>query len=183
MNLVEELIFQYIEVRPAVSHPIKSMRLHRDGAFVLVRNSQNQWVLGRKRVYPEGMAKCLGGGIEEGNPLVAAKRELFEEAGVEIEEDRLVPLVHAEIFNLDGSSAFSTFVFYASIHTSLKAASDVDELLVLSDAEMHQFLDKFDYLTEASIPDDESGATWQDWGKVWGPIHRAAVNRAKELGL
>jgi len=181
----DELIFQYVGVEAGSLQPIKALRNGKDGALVFIRNSQNQWVLGRKNFYPEGMAKLIGGGIEDGeSPLNAAQRELKEEVGIDFDLDRLVPLIHAEVTGKvnDKIASFSVFVFYAQTNQSMVAASDIDGFKFLSDAEMHQFLDQMSRLPNDAIEPDHP-ATWNDWGHVWEPIHRAAFERSKEMGL
>lgn len=183
---MEELVFQYIEVRTDGASPIKALRQERDGVFVLVRNSQNQWVLGRKKVYPDGVSRLVGGKMEDGeNPIESAQRELLEETGGQVDEDRLVPLVHAEVFGQhEGTQvSISVFVFYASVNAPLQADSDVDELVYLTDIEVREFLHKLGDLSSEDIIKDDAPTSWADWGRVWAPIHSAAFERVKELGL
>lgn len=182
---MEELVFKYIEVRPELNAPIKALTRGKDGAGVLLRSGDGEWVLASKQIYYQGISRILGGGIEEGeDPQAAAQRELQEEAGVVVDLDRLVPLIHAEVFYDKGDEhlSFSAFVFYCQSGEKLTAGDDVDDFARLSEHDFVQLIEKFRNLPEQAMVEGDA-ATWADYGKVWGPIHQAAIERVKELGL
>ena len=183
---MEELIFKYIDVRAYVGAPTQALSTGRDGAHVLLKDGLNRWVLSRKRHYVEGLWRMVGGGIELGeSPLDAAQRELREELGVEIDEGKLVPLIHAEVTSeVEGKNySFSDFVFYATVSQPLQIADELEQLGHFSDAELNQAIGHFDRLPDLPINNEDREGNWMDYGKVWGPIHRAAFERVKELGL
>jgi 8-oxo-dGTP pyrophosphatase MutT (NUDIX family) len=187
---MDELIFQYLPVEMNITQPFGLLKRGVDTAVVLVRDKQGQWVLGRKEgFYPEGIARMVGGGMDNGNPLVDVQRELQEELGVVVDEDRLKPLIHAEIMahlpNKEQVTA-SVFVFYAAIFEPIKAADDLTGLAYMADRDLHRLVEKYaDLPDDVLIRGDESNGsgTWADYGKIWGPIHKAAFERVKELGL
>ncbi len=183
---MEELVFKYVEVQATVDSPTQVLTEGRDGAHVLLKDGLNRWVLSRKHHYVEGLWRMVGGGIEPGeHPLQAAQRELQEELGLEVDEGKLVPLVHAEVTSeIDGKNySFSDFVFYASAPQPLRIADELEQLMQFSDAELNQAINYFNRLPNQPINADNRSGSWIDYGKVWGPIHQAAFERVKELGL
>ncbi len=185
---MDELIFQYLPIELDLKAPFGLLKRGMDTAVVLVRNKNGQWVLGRKdSFYPEGIVRMIGGGMDDGNPLGDIQRELKEELAVEVEEDRLKPLIHAEIIGRlpDGEQVTtSVFVFYLMTYESLVAGDDLSGLAYLSDHDMHDLIGRYGRLPESGvIRKDEPDGTWADYGKIWGPIHAAALERVKELGL
>jgi 8-oxo-dGTP pyrophosphatase MutT (NUDIX family) len=127
----------------------------------------------------------LGGAIDANeNPQQAARRELLEEASIDVEPDKLVPLIHAEAFFEKGGEklSFSAFVFYCQSAQKITPSSDIEDVTTMSEHELLQFVQRMTSLPETPIAADDP-ATWADYGKVWGPIHGAALERVKELGL
>lgn len=183
---MEELVFKYIDIQAGVSAPTQVLQEGRDGAHVLLKDGLNRWVLSRKRHYAEGLWRMVGGGIELGeDPLQAAQRELKEELNVEIDEGKLIPLIHAEVTAVvEGKTySFSDFVFYAAVSQPLHIADELEQLGDFSDAELGVVINHFDRLPDQPINAENRSGTWEDYGKVWGPIHREAFARVKELGL
>ena len=183
---MEELVFKYVDIRVDVSAPTQVLSQGQDGAHVLLKDGMNHWVLSRKRHYVEGLWRMVGGGIEPNeDPLHAAQRELQEELGLELDEGKLVPLIHAEVTaKVDNKTyTFSDFVFYATTSQPLDIADELEQLGNFSDAELSQSFAHFDRLPDSPINTNNQEGNWSDYGKIWGPIHRAAFERVKELGL
>jgi 8-oxo-dGTP pyrophosphatase MutT (NUDIX family) len=183
---MEELIFQYLPIELHITEPFGLFKRGVDTVAVLVRDRQGQWVLGRKDyLYPEGIVRMIGGGMDDNNPVADAQRELKEELGIEMDEERLKPLVHAEITgHLPNNEdvTVSVFVFYAAVFESISAHDDLSGLAYLADRDMHRLVEKYAELPDDMINDEHNGL-WSDYGKIWGPIHQAALARVKELGL
>jgi ADP-ribose pyrophosphatase YjhB (NUDIX family) len=181
---MDELVFQYVELRPEVSHPIKALRDGREKVLVLLRGERNQWILGKKAgVYPENVSRLIGGKADDDEgTLPSVLRELQEETGIQAQEEKLIPLIHAEVHGPD-ATAFSTFVFYYATTDKPVAGSDVTDFSSLSDNEYHQLVLRMNGLSPFEVIADDAPATWADWGRVWGPIHVAAMERVRELGL
>src|SRR5690606_7482883 len=100
-----------------------------------------------------------------------------------IDEERLAPLIHAEIFHPSiQDQPVSVFVFYCPIARNLKTHDELEYLGYFTDHELNRVINQFNHLPTTIIPDD-APATWADYGKIWGPIHAAAFERVKELGL
>ena len=187
---MEELVFQYLPVELSIKEPFGLLKREVDTVVVLARDNKGLWLLGEKsHFYPEGIVRMLGGGMDanEGNPLIAIQRELQEETGVEIDEDKLVPLIHAEIIGklpANGIAKASVFVFYVQLPGSEVAADDISGFARYTDQELLALVQRYEQLpSDIVIRGDEPDATWADYGKVWGPIHKSAFERVKELGL
>jgi hypothetical protein len=102
---------------------------------------------------------------------------------VVVDEERLIPLIHAEVFdNGSGTGAFDEFVFYCAVPQVMTAGDDVADFVEFDDQEMVRMLSRMGNLPETPVREG-SEATWNDWGKVWRPIHAAALERVKEMGL
>ncbi len=101
--------------------------------FVAIESEFNgKWVLCfHKR---RGKWEVPGGHVDEGEtPLVAAKRELYEETGA-IEFD-IVPVWDYELFNDDGTLHNNGRVYFAKIHK-------FEELPKITEMEKIEFFDK-----------------------------------------
>lgn len=184
----EELVFQYLPLDLSLNQSFGTFDRQEQGTVViLLRDAQARWVLAHKKTfYPEGIVRMIGGGINDGeHPAEAATRELAEETGLSIDLQKLVPLVHAEVTgHLPQHQTVQTsiFVFYAQVSQDLQPQDDIDQLAYLSDRDLNDLVKKYHDLPQTPL-DNQTLATWQDYGQIWGPVHAAALERVHELGL
>jgi ADP-ribose pyrophosphatase YjhB (NUDIX family) len=188
MRRMDEQIFKYISIEVAPQELSGLFTRGGDTVAILLRNGQGQWVLGKKTsFYPEGIARMVGGGMDQDkNPSTAAVRELREETGLVVEEEKLVPLVHAEVTATlaDGTKhVVSIFVFYLQTTQPLMPADDVDGFAFLSDRELLTQVDRYLALPEDALVRPGEQFSWAHYGQIWGPVHAASFGRVKELGL
>lgn len=148
-------------------------------ALILVTNpTHTTFTLGRKKAYPEGICRLVGGGIEPNeDPRVGAARELAEELSISVTPEKLTPLaqIDAEITSLHDNSTVSFLMYVYSITLTadqLTAADDLDELVSLDLASYSTLLDRY-----KSLPSQPTtqGFNWFDYGQLYGPVHAIAL--------
>lgn len=156
-------------------------------ALIVVENSQGKLLLGSKAIYPPGIYRFVGGGIEpKENPHLAAQRELEEELGIHISQDRLIPLarVTATVFDPKQTWVFMTYLYYTKLtNDTVKPSSDLDGVVVLSHDEVRALVDRYKQLPDdlIRIGSDSSGLfRWSDYGAFYGEIHAFALTLLKE---
>ena len=67
------------------SIPFGNLRLRDRTVLIMVKNSQQKYLLGSSSEYPTGVVRLLGGGVDRGEKTSdAALRELREETGLEV---------------------------------------------------------------------------------------------------
>jgi hypothetical protein len=165
--------------------------LHRKKhALIAVRDLENNILVGTKpSFYPEGISRMIGGGIDESeDECVGAARELEEELSIKAAVNELIPLlqvnVHAE--DLEGEIfENSTYIyFYQLKDNKYKAADDIESIVKLSLEGLKELGDKFERLDEDNWYKGVEGTFgWEDYGKMYGPIHKFTAIMIKELNL
>jgi ADP-ribose pyrophosphatase YjhB (NUDIX family) len=150
------------------------------GSHVLIclKDEQNRFVLGKKNMYPTGISRMVGGGIEgDEEPLPAALREIEEEVGLKLKPDDLTEIatITTNVEDKSGAAAvFVTYLFSAHVNSQdLKPDSDLDGLAHLNHQEMKQLIDTYAQLSDQI--DSSVGFAWADYGKLYGPIHQLAL--------
>ena len=146
--------------------------------MILLRDADKHYILGNKEMYPDGICRMLGGGVEaEEDVDLAAARELVEETGLEVSPDKLVKLGEVTSQHTDKSAKQVTFISHIYFHdcgrAELKPADDVDELCYLSQNEYEKLVERF-----AMLPmtiDEEVGFAWGDYGKLQSFVHAFAL--------
>lgn len=148
--------------------------------LILVENADGEFVLGAKKMYPDGIQRMVGGGVEgEETANVAAARELQEELGVTV-----LPAQLRHLFTLtadlttpksDQQYTFVTDVFYLNLGTTiLQPASDLDGLVYVRTPELQKLIARYGQLS--SDLDPRTGFAWADYGKLYGPLHQLALD-------
>lgn len=148
----------------------------------VIKDENGKFLLGKKNIYPEGISRFVGGGLEEENPLCGMVRELEEELCVKIRENRLVPLAKI-VCHIQHTQniVFTTHLFFVKITQPVIASSDLDGLKYLDEGEFNQLIENYQNLTDSSIP--KFDYSWADYGQVFAQIHQIGLDRVKELGL
>ena len=154
-------------------------------ALILLRNSRGEFLLGGKDIYPENIYRMVGGGMEdEEEPYTAAQRELLEETGLKVGIDQLYHLatIYAEIFeeSKQKKTHFATHVFYFNVgEYTLVPSDDINVLKALTESGLEDLIKRYLELPKAVDPD--KGFAWYDYGQLYSPIHRIALDAAQEL--
>ncbi len=87
--------------------------------LIAVADQRGRIILGGKSsLFPPGITRFAGGGIDEGEmPVQAAVRELTEELGLVLAEEQLVPLAIVEITGVTPEKSYplTEYLFYAHV--------------------------------------------------------------------
>lgn len=154
--------------------------------LILLRDFQGHFILGCKAIYPDGICRLLGGGVEEGEePDLAARRELEEETGLKVGEQELIKLGSVTAHLTDENQEQVTFVshiyFHACGQAKLAATDDVDELCYLTPGEMHKLIER--YRTLPNTIDPKVNFAWFDYGHLYSFIHQFALDEITKRSL
>jgi len=155
-------------------------------ALILVRNSKGNFILGSKHHYPEGIARMVGGGLQEyEDPQEGAARELQEETGLQVTAQDLVPLITIAADISDPQERqwhFLTFIFfYDSGDKKLTPSDDLDGIVELSKNDYKKLVNRFKNLSRDMHP--EMKFRWSDYGVLYGTFHAIALEELEKLGL
>lgn len=148
-------------------------------ALILLRNSAGNFILGTKNIYPPGISRMAGGGIEEGEePNKAAPRELAEETGLNANENDLIHLatIVANITDAhEKLTLFTTYLyFYDCGNQAYTASDDLQGLVELSETQLEELIQL--YFALPKLVDSQINAAWYDYGLLYGRIHQIALN-------
>jgi 8-oxo-dGTP pyrophosphatase MutT (NUDIX family) len=153
------------------------------GSQVLVAlfsNDRKKIYLSRKNVYPAGIYRLFGGGIESyEDPLTAAPRELFEETKLHINASNLIA-IDIFTYNLTESSTQQNEVFTIHLfktvlppNTEIIPSDDVDEYKGFTKDELSTLINTYKVLSTEMVTNTVGGGfRWSDYGKVFAPVHQ-----------
>lgn len=175
------------EVSFSFSH-VPSVMKRGSHALIALKDKDGNFILGTKHIYPAGIYRLIGGGMDEGEkPVAAAIRETEEEVGIKLRPDQLkyLAIVTAEI---DEESTrqhftFTTHLFCAIVDSDqLVPADDLDGLQILNPDAMTQLISRYFSLSDELVTlDKPSGEKqpqmfrWKDYGKLYGQLHQFAL--------
>ncbi len=161
-------------------------------ALIMVIDEQGKLVLGAKDIYPPGIVRFVGGGLE-GNedPKTGAARELQEELGIEVYPTALneVATIIAQIDEESTKKAyeFTTYLYALTCDSQdITANDDLDGVRHLTLKEMEELISTYASLPSEliTIPSknpliiEEEIFRWSDYGKLYGEIHRIGLEFA-----
>lgn len=157
--------------------------LHRDRCVLIaVKDKDDKLLSGAKPgFFPPTITRLLGGGLDKGErPEAAAIRELSEELGVELSVEDLEPIAKfiTNAVDRDGKEYKNeTYLYGAKLKDQkYRPGDDVKQIITLSKDETLQLADSFESLPACLWYIGEEGDfSWSDYGKMYGPIHRVAV--------
>lgn len=141
-------------------------------ALIVLKDAEGKYVVGCKNVYPNGIYRLAGGGIEEGeDPTVAASRELEEELGISTKLEPLAVIrVHMNSPKQDVD--MKLYLFSGTLQTGemLHPSDDLDGVKHLTREEMNALVDRFYDLQ------DTDDMQWSLYGAVYGRVHEIALD-------
>jgi 8-oxo-dGTP pyrophosphatase MutT (NUDIX family) len=145
-----------------------------DRALIVLKDVDGKFILGCKHVYPNGIYRLAGGGIEEGeDPTVAACRELEEELGIKRDSMKLAALLAVHITSPEKTTNFRIYLYETTLKTNevLSPEDDIDDVIHLTREEMNALVDRF-----YDLP-DEADFSWSNYGKIYGRVHEIALQQ------
>jgi 8-oxo-dGTP pyrophosphatase MutT (NUDIX family) len=170
-----------MEQHVKIGNPIGNL-YRKNHTLILLKRNNGGFILGKKQgFYPDHIARFIGGGIKNDEaPVLAALREVQEETGITITEDKLVPLLAVETTadTNEGPMDMLTHIFAAEIPADAKvvASDDVTGTVEITLDELRKLIEDMNNLTGIYTTPDFS-FEWADWGKIYGPIHQLSLER------
>jgi 8-oxo-dGTP pyrophosphatase MutT (NUDIX family) len=156
----------------------------KETVLILLIDKNGRFVLGNKPNYfPTGITRMLGGGVDQGEmPQDAAVREIAEEVGIDIQRESLG---HLATISIDAKAKdgreFKTriHVFSYVVQTDeLKAGDDVADFKYLDEAGFRELIENFNSLPMSLLQNkDGEDFSWGDYGKVYGFVHKVALDQ------
>ncbi|MCL5411187.1 MAG: NUDIX hydrolase [Patescibacteria group bacterium] len=155
--------------------------------LIVVKDDQGKYILGSKKIYPEGIYRFIGGGVDlDENPAEAAVREIEEELKINVRKTNFRPLAKfiVEVSDEKETFVFLTFLFLLTTPVSrqlLVASDDLDDLVELSKDEVLELVQKYENLSDClvDLKGDKSGLfKWSDYGKFYSQVHQIAMELA-----
>jgi HAD superfamily phosphoserine phosphatase-like hydrolase len=154
--------------------------------LVVCRDTAGKFLLGHKpHFYPKGIYRFIGGGVgKDEKPKQAAVRELKEELGVSVREEKLTSLakVIVEAETKDQSYTFTTYLYFLQLGLlEIKPGGEIVGVARLTLKDLVGLAGRFEDLDENLWFKSEDGYShsWGDYGKVYGPIHRIAYEELR----
>lgn len=157
-------------------------------ALILLENEERKYILGAKHIYPQGIYRLVGGGLEiNEDPHSGAVRELNEEFQLSYTQEQLQPLAEivAEIVETGTGKqyTFVTYLYSAVCQMSdLHPSDDLDGMKEFSREEINALVDRYYDLPDELIKlsgkygnQDEWAFRWSDYGKFYGRVHEIAM--------
>lgn len=150
--------------------------LRGESCLIVCKNADGKFIMGSKKMYPDGIVRFVGGGLEESSPEIGAARELEEELGVKISPGalRLLARITCNITHKE-PIVYVVHLFFAKIDSDFVASSDLDEVVLLDKNQMTELIEKYESLTDKTPPD--LGFSWRDYGKVFAEVHRIGLQQ------
>jgi len=169
------------------THVPPIMTRGRHALFTAIRDDKKV-LLGAKQIYPKGIVRFPGGGIEEHEtPFQGAVREIQEELGIQVNNEELHELARfsAEVSDNKDTYHFSThlFTFLLENH-QIKADDDLDGVVFYSLDELDDLAKRYEKLSDELIFVETKAKVqgpfrWSDYGKLYGKIHEIAAKLLK----
>ena len=176
-----------IDLNIKVRKPFGNL-FRKKSALIVVETDQEEFLVGTKpQQYPPTVTRLLGGGVDEGEPEnIAAVRELQEELGVQLDETQIRGLFVVNVRAEDDEQNIYTHevhVFYANIGSmSFHPGDDVKAIVKLSLDGLRELGAIYESLSDALWYNGSEGQySWNDYGKLYGPVHKLSSEAVKEL--
>lgn len=160
-------------------------------ALIGIATADHRYVLGSKSIYPPGIVRLVGGGIDSGeDPAKGAARELFEELGiVRTPEDLLyLCVLRVAIQTPEEQLTFVTHLFGTNLRETetLHPADDLDGIEILSADQVRDLIDRYLSLSTELIRVTKAGSPpsapfrWSDYGIVYGRLHELLLEHMQQ---
>ncbi|MDP1625050.1 MAG: NUDIX hydrolase [bacterium] len=166
-----------------MGNPIGNL-YRKNHVLVLVGDGEGNFILGKKKdFYPNHISRMIGGGVKEAeNPSNAAQRETKEEFGLDIPVSEFKPLcvVNTLADTTEGHMEMQTSIYFVAINKSqtIKPSDDISGIETYSQAAYENLIRAMEQLTGKFVTEKYS-FEWKDWGKVYAPIHRLALENLR----
>lgn len=174
-----------IEINVKIDQPFGNL-LRKETVLVAGTTDDYKIIVSGKSVYPNGIFRLPGGGVELGETkLQAAKRETMEEMGKIYKSSNFKPIIDALVEATDRDKKkyhHLIRVYYLYVNSDKLQAGDDSEILVkMSTTALLRLSRKYQRLPSTLVAKQgETGFLWKDYGKVYGPIHEETAKLLKK---
>jgi 8-oxo-dGTP pyrophosphatase MutT (NUDIX family) len=149
--------------------------------MIVLRNKKGNFILGAKNIYPKGIYRFVGGGVDDDTFEQAAIRELREELEIDVSANQLTPLAKCIVNVTDGSEKvyFETVLYLINLdRQKLQPSDDLDGIVELTKEEILQLAEQYKHLPTELI--DLGGKNpgifrWSDYGIFMSEVHKIAM--------
>jgi len=175
-----------ITEKVVINNPIGNLYRKRH-VLALVVDKDSNFVLGKKKdFYPDHVARMLGGGIKDHeDPKVAAKREIEEEllVNIPIESFKELCSVITQASTSEGDMEMQTWVYSVQLPDSadMKPSDDITGIQIFTQEQYEKLIKDIMDLSGEFVTEKFS-FLWADWGKIYGPIHKYALDCFRNAG-
>ena len=151
-------------------------------ALIVITDQYNNYILGQKNIYPPGISRFIGGGIESNEPAKqGAIREIAEEIGINVLASDLNGLakIKCQIHEPTKSYTFTSYLYHLKIQniSQIKASDDLDDLTILTSTQLQELVTKYHNLSNklVKIKSEGNPFSWFDYGRYFGPVHQIGL--------
>jgi 8-oxo-dGTP pyrophosphatase MutT (NUDIX family) len=154
-------------------------------ALIVVRDPNGNYLFGQKpKFYPPGIVRLIGGGVNENeSPNLGATRELNEELKITVDQKDVLPLSDITFHAITPKNTLhlTTHLYFYQLHTAdYIPGDDITGISILTLDQIRELSEKFNRLP-TDLWDPDHSFTWDDYGRVYGPIHLIAYEETKKL--
>ena len=157
-------------------------------ALLVVETAEGDFLVGAKPYqYPPTITRLLGGGVDEGeSEISAATREIREELGVTLNPSQLTPMLVVSVSAEDTERKHYTHeihIYYANIgNNQYEPGDDIKAIVKLNLDELYALGEAYEALPETLWYNGPEGLySWNDYGKLYGPVHKLASEAVRKL--
>jgi 8-oxo-dGTP pyrophosphatase MutT (NUDIX family) len=142
---------------------------------MVVRRPSGRLLTMTKTFYPRGVSRLPTGGINHGEPILAALlRETLEETGLQVELQRFLAAVAYHTGNVQGAPVFYTFAFLLDEVGGTLGTSDeaerVEAFYEVEPTSLPELAARLEQVEDTYST--EIDGRWRDWGYFRAVIHR-----------
>ena len=142
---------------------------------MVVRRPNGHLLTMTKTFYPRGVSRLPTGGINHGEPILAALlRETLEETGLQVELRRFLAAVAYRTRDAQASPVFYTFAFLLDeVGGTLGALDEAERVEAFFEVEPSSLPELAARLEQVEdVYSTEIDGRWRDWGYFRAAIHR-----------
>jgi ADP-ribose pyrophosphatase YjhB (NUDIX family) len=163
-----------------IKEPFDNLKYRDRTILIVVQNSDSEYLLTCSNQYLKGIVRLPGGGVNKDEKLEdAAIRELKEEMNLEINLSELTELASVKITGTYKNYEYKHTVYLYSLYSPqniYKAGDDVSDIVAYSEKEYMTLVEKFFVLKDTNEINLKNTFSWEDFGKVYGFIHKVAIS-------
>lgn len=155
--------------------------------LIVIQDKQQNYLLGSKKIYPQGIYRLVGGGVEAHQaPLQAAIDELLEELQLKVKASDLnkLAIIKADLYETSSQTEhhFTTHLYHLNLNTTsnIKPSDDLDDIKILTQDQLIDLIHLYQSLPKDLITVGKRSPTqpfrWSDYGQFYSQVHQIALD-------